>query len=294
MNGQFYQSLKSIASLGAVQRPLIIGFLLFGLWRALKRAKLSGRTRLVGWWSVVIPLVVWLSVVWVLALNGVLQPLANASPLLAAATLILPSAVIVFTALLLLTRSPVIGAAADSAPLSWLIGIQVYRVLGFVFLRLWSGGFLPGFFALPAGIGDMLVGTLALPIAAAVRSNSPRARILAYVWNFVGIADLINAIGLGVTSAVVHPLSQAQGTSLVGTSPLLMYPLIMVPAYGVPLAFVLHGLSIWQLHRRGRRSSITFVPTEDNVMKMGIGIQRPRRPVWSCTGPLAMIFWSGW
>jgi hypothetical protein len=31
-----------------------------------------------------------------------------------------------------------------------------------------------------------------------------------------------------------------------------MYPLVMVPTFGVPLAVVIHCLSIWQLRRRGR------------------------------------------
>jgi hypothetical protein len=30
------------------------------------------------------------------------------------------------------------------------------------------------------------------------------------------------------------------------------YPLVMIPAFAVPLALILHGLSIWQLRRSGR------------------------------------------
>ena len=32
------------------------------------------------------------------------------------------------------------------------------------------------------------------------------------------------------------------------------YPLVMIPAFAVPLALILHGLSLWQLRRSGRRA----------------------------------------
>ena len=32
------------------------------------------------------------------------------------------------------------------------------------------------------------------------------------------------------------------------------YPLVMIPAFAVPLSLVLHGLSLWQLHRTTRRT----------------------------------------
>ena len=30
------------------------------------------------------------------------------------------------------------------------------------------------------------------------------------------------------------------------------YPLVMIPAFAVPLSLILHGFSLWQLHRVGR------------------------------------------
>jgi len=38
------------------------------------------------------------------------------------------------------------------------VGVQVYRALGLIFLVLYAGGYLPGLFAWPAGVGDILVG----------------------------------------------------------------------------------------------------------------------------------------
>jgi hypothetical protein len=41
----------------------------------------------------------------------------------------------------------------DAMPASWLIGPQVYRVFGGIFLVGWASGVVPGLFVLPAGIG---------------------------------------------------------------------------------------------------------------------------------------------
>jgi hypothetical protein len=169
-----------------------------------------------------------------LILSTVSQPFAA----IVVATLIVPVAV----ALIAGGMSATTRAALDAAPLSWLVGVQVYRILGFIFLRLWLHGRLPVYFALPAGIGDMLVGVNALPLAFALRSDSRLARRLALGWNVFGILDLVNAVTKGITTAL------AQVTS--NTSPLLSYPLVLVPAFGVPLSLILHGLSIPQLRRR--------------------------------------------
>jgi hypothetical protein len=50
-------------------------------------------------------------------------------------------------------------------------------------------------------------------------------------------------------------------------SPLLLYPLVIVPSFGVPLAFIIHCLSIWQLRRRGRPPSTGAVYADAEVRK---------------------------
>ena len=50
---------------------------------------------------------------------------------------------------------PSVRDVVDEIPLHSMIGLQLYRALGFVFLVEWSLGALPGAFALPAGIGDI-------------------------------------------------------------------------------------------------------------------------------------------
>jgi hypothetical protein len=146
-----------------------------------------------------------------------------------------------------------LGAGLVGAPLGWLVGIQVYRVIGANFVVLWAFGAIPGVFALPAGIGDFLVGLLALPVAFYLASGAARGRTLAVAWNIFGIADLINAVTLGALSSPgpLQHLALNHPNALISS-----YPTVMIPAFAVPLSLILHGLSLWQLRRRrtGERS----------------------------------------
>jgi hypothetical protein len=233
----------------AVVRPAIVIAILTGLWLALQRATLPPRRRVTTWLAVAIPLVVWLALIWMLAAAGVFE--FGRIPLVPLAVILPP-----VIGLTLLLRSDRIATALDAAPSAWLVGIQVYRVIGANFLALWAYGAIPGVFALPAGIGDFLVGLLALPVAFYLASGAAHGRAIAVAWNVLGVADLVNAVTLGVLSSPgpLHHLALDHPNVLAAT-----YPTVMTPAFAVPLSLILHGLSLWQLRRRqtcGRYGSI--------------------------------------
>src|SRR2546426_301349 len=117
-------------------RPIILAALLGGLWVGLRRAGLDRPERLITWFGGTVPLLAWLLVALQLAQAGTFRPGAVA-PLPA-----IPLAVIlpVLLGLPLLMRSRNIAAAIDAVPPSWLIGLQVYRVLGAVLLVRWARG----------------------------------------------------------------------------------------------------------------------------------------------------------
>ena len=226
----------------AVVRPAIVITVLTGLWVALKRAPLPPRSRVTTWLVVAIPLVTWLALIWISAAAGVFEVGRSQIPLVPLAGILPPVIGLTF-----LMRSGRIATALDAAPPGWLVGIQVYRVLGANFLALWAYGAIPGVFALPAGIGDVLVGLLALPAAFYLASGAARGRAVAVAWNFLGIADMVTAVTLGVLSSP-GPLQQlALDHPNLSTS---SYPTVMTPAFAVPLSLILHGLSLWQLWRR--------------------------------------------
>jgi len=123
-----------------------------------------------------------------------------------------------------------------------LILLNLWRLVGVVFLVLMANGQMPALWALPAGIGDVIVGAAAPWIARDV--ETPQGRRRAIVFNLFGMADLVVAVGLGtMTSPGPTQIFQTTPTSELATQ----FPLVLVPTFLVPLAFALHVVSLWQL-----------------------------------------------
>jgi hypothetical protein len=123
-----------------------------------------------------------------------------------------------------------------------LIRLNLWRLVGIVFLLLAANHQVPALWALPAGIGDVIVGAAAPWVANGI--DSPGGRRRAIVFNVFGIADLVVAIGLGTMTA-------PGPTQVFHTSPtselLMQFPMALVPTFLVPLAFTLQVVSLWQL-----------------------------------------------
>ena len=132
-------------------------------------------------------------------------------------------------------------------PASWLIGLQVYRVIGGLFLAGWARGVVPGVFALPAGIGDVVTGLLALPVAYYLVSRNGDAARSATAWNIFGLIDFTIAVGIGM--AITPGPFQLIAPSIPNAG-LGLYPAVMIPAFAVPSSILLHALSLRQLRRR--------------------------------------------
>jgi hypothetical protein len=227
-------------------RVLILGGIALGLWLGLGRTSLDRRQRTTTWLAVILPLLAWYLVIWQFARSGGFQTrLADGSPPLVPMAIFLP----LLVALPLLIRSKRMAAVLDAVSPAWLVGFQVYRVLGYVFLVRWSAGELPGTFALPAGIGDVLVGVLALPVAFYLQSGATGGRAAAYAWNALGILDLLVAVTLGALTATGR--LPVDVPNVAASS----FPLVMIPAFAVPLSLILHGVSLWQLMRRTRATA---------------------------------------
>lgn len=160
----------------------VLAVLLYGAWLALTRARFSDRARLTIWSVIALPLLVWQSIVWWLAVAGVFQGEIGLVPLLPLA-IVLP----LLIGLPILLSSKTVGRMLDATPPSWLVGLQAYRVFGSVFLTGWLAGNLPTIPAVPAGAGDALVGMLALPVALVLTSRARSARSMALAWNVLGI-----------------------------------------------------------------------------------------------------------
>jgi hypothetical protein len=120
-----------------------------------------------------------------------------------------------------------------AVPQHWLIGVQVFRILGGVFLIRWWEGDLPALFAVPAGVGDMLTGLFAPVVAYRWYMGKSDARSAAIAWNLFGMADLVVAV--------------ATGSSIQG--PGIAFPIVMIPIYAAPRGFLIHSYSLIGLLR---------------------------------------------
>lgn len=136
----------------------------------------------------------------------------------------------------LLLLSPTFRRIIAAVPQHWLIGIQIFRILGAVWLVRYFAGGLPGLFALPAGIGDVATGLLAPFVAYAWYSGKPYTRSAAIAWNIFGMADLVNAVVLGTLTN--------------GGAGGIVFPLLLIPAYGVPRSLLIHSYSLVGLLRK--------------------------------------------
>jgi hypothetical protein len=115
--------------------------------------------------------------------------------------------------------------------------VQSLRVIGVVFVILEARGVLPAIFALPAGYGDIVIGATASFVAWKLANPSHRGSFI--LWQVLGIADLVNAVGLGTTARLISPL----GTPMVAMTVL---PLSLIPTFLVPLFLIFHIICIAQ------------------------------------------------
>jgi hypothetical protein len=121
---------------------------------------------------------------------------------------------------------------------SLLIAVQTFRIGGVFFLWGMTQGLLDPAFAIPAGVGDILIGVTAIPFAILLWKGYSWSKYAVVVWSVLGIADLVNAITLGqITSS---------GPTI---STMLNFPLILFPTVPVLAALALHLITLYRLRR---------------------------------------------
>jgi hypothetical protein len=137
--------------------------------------------------------------------------------------------------LLLLRVSRAARAAAWSLGPRALVAFHAVRIAaGAYFLVLSTRGTLPGEFAVPAGWGDIVVGTAALIVALRcipVRTSGQRIALL--TWNTVGLIDILMVLANGARLFIGDPAVAAPFTTL---------PLALLPTFVVPAVIVSHVL----------------------------------------------------
>jgi len=142
---------------------------------------------------------------------------------------------------------PSLKILSETIPPQWLIGLQIFRVMGIGFLSFYNLGLIPGEFAIPTAWGDVFIGATAPFVAFALAKGYGFAKKLAIGWNYLGIADLAMAIFLGiVTFPRPFQFLPTEPTNL----PIGLFPLVVVPCFAVPLSAMIHLFTLRELKKQ--------------------------------------------
>lgn len=172
----------------------------------------------------------------------------------------------VASALLAVWLAPPFRRVLRAASLPAVIGVQVYRCIGAVFVVLLALGQLPAHFARPAGWGDVAIGVTAPLVALALVRGVRGAHALATLWNLLGLLDLAVAFGMG-TGLLAPVLAPELGPRVAPAAAMGIFPLFVVPAFAVPVSVLLHLLALGRLRgdARLRSGGTLWRPVERRV-----------------------------
>ena len=234
-----------LLSFESIVRPLVTIIALGLIWLGAARMPASAKSRYVTAGVLSAVLIGWVAVAQYLGAANTYFATADTAEA-GVPTILFGLLIPLAVAAIALWRSESIARLVSAIPLHWLVAAQVYRIGGGIFLVLWADGRLPWQFALPAGIGDVATGIVAVVVAALLARNVIGAHRATYAWCLFGIADLVVAVTMGaMTSPGRAHLLAFEAPNLLMSS----YPLVMVPTFAVPLALMLHGLVLLRLRR---------------------------------------------
>jgi hypothetical protein len=159
----------------------------------------------------------------------------------------------IVAALLLVAFLAQLRAAVRAIPLPVLIAVNLVRVLGVLFVLLYLSNRLPGPFAPTAGYGDIANGAAAPFVAWLAARGIDGWRGVTWLWNSLGLLDLVAALGLGIVSSEDSPVQLIFSSP--NTSTMTELPWILIPAFLVPLLMLPHFAIIDRLLRTCTQSS---------------------------------------
>ena len=132
--------------------------------------------------------------------------------------------------------------------------MQLWRVVGFVFLPLYAFAVLPGLFAWPAGLGDVAIGLAAILVVARLDRDPHYLTTSGFLWfNFLGLFDFAVAIATSGLAAGAFPELISNGVT---SAALDVWPMNVFPSFIVPAFIILHLtvlLNVRELRRSARR-----------------------------------------
>jgi len=189
--------------------------------------------------ATIIVLLVWLTFTLIIGVSGFLNDFTSMPPKLLLITL--PP----FLFLLVILLSKQFHELCAPLDNFWFIYPQTFRVLmEFILWLLYKYGIIPVQMTFEGRNFDILVGLTAPIIAYYCFNRKTWSPKVALVWNFAGLALLINVV---VISFLSTPYPFRQFMNEPANTIVFYFPFIWLPAVVVPFALFLHVLSIRRL-----------------------------------------------
>jgi hypothetical protein len=142
-----------------------------------------------------------------------------------------------------------------------LTALQLWRVLGFTFLVLYSFNVLPGLFAFPAGIGDVAISLTAAFMVAKLDRDPTYVNSSGFLgFQFLGLLDFIVALATSGLASGALPGLVSNGLT---SAAMEVWPLNIFPSFIVPAFIILHLtvlLKIRDMRLRHGSSHTTLTP----------------------------------
>ncbi|MEM6267865.1 MAG: hypothetical protein AAF998_00440 [Bacteroidota bacterium] len=227
----------------------VVGFLfvltVMGLARILQNNQVPNFSAVL--YQVVLGMIAWIGLLMFLSLKGVFHRMDVFPPRIMFAVV----ATMGFIAILAVNRR--FGQTLRTINPAWLIWPQVFRILVEIVLWLnYENGDTPIQMTFEGLNFDILAG-ISAPIIAWLAYGQGRQRHgLALVWNFVGLALLLNILTIAVLSTPAVGVLEPENT-FIG-----YFPFALLPGFVAPYAMLLHVVSIRQLiilRREQKRNS---------------------------------------
>ena len=125
----------------------------------------------------------------------------------------------------------------ENASLEGLIGLHIFRLVGFTFVVLAVHKALPTTFAFIAGFGDVITAITSLIVVYAIKNHKAYPRQLAYFWNTFGLIDIL------FTALMANILTKISiDTGTMGVDTLAKFLFSLIPAIAPPTIIFLHFL----------------------------------------------------
>jgi hypothetical protein len=221
---------------------IVLGMLGLVLWGAVRAARRVGPGAVQGVRAAGVALVGWLALTGVLAERGFFDDFQSMPPRM------LLGVGLPLLALLALTFSRRVAPLLAALPTVWPVAAQTFRIpVEIVLWQLAVAGAIPELLSFHGRNVDILVGLTAPVVAYACFVRCAWPAWVAGWWNWAGIVILLNV--------VVHAqLSAPTPWQIFETDPpatfIADWPYIWLPTFLVPLAWLLHAVSLRQLRSR--------------------------------------------